>query len=200
MASNRTDLLARGFASIYGEWETTGEAETEASGERDPRGGAPARAARRPFQLRLRKRRARPELSREIWSVVIDTRLRASSIAPRGLRAALGTVMDIQIEGASVDQGGPGRAGRWLRRRRGCEKFRTPTPAGLIGRDVRGRSRSSLAASGTSTCGRFDSPSASCGDLEARGPACFRDSPLGARYNTLRLGALRADARRPSLA
>jgi hypothetical protein len=62
-------IYSRGFASIYGEWETTGEARDgtwrsigEAVRIPEPRS---------PFQLRIRKRQ--PDQSfREIWSLVID--------------------------------------------------------------------------------------------------------------------------------
>jgi hypothetical protein len=68
LQSNRT-LYTRGFASIYGEWETTGEAHEgtwraiqEAVRVPEPR---------RPFQLRLRKR-APDQSFREVWSTTID--------------------------------------------------------------------------------------------------------------------------------
>ncbi len=68
LATNRI-LYTRGFASIYGEWETTGEA----------RGGtwrAIEEAVRipeplAPFQLRIRKRGADQSFS-EIWSLTVD--------------------------------------------------------------------------------------------------------------------------------
>jgi len=77
LATNRL-LYTRGFASIYGEWETTGEARRiwraipEAVRVPEPR---------RPFQLRIRKRR--PDRSfREIWSVTLDPASRFVDRAP----------------------------------------------------------------------------------------------------------------------
>ena len=62
-------IYTRGFASIYGEWETTGEAlggtwRTIPEAVRIPE-------PRRPFQLRLRKRQA-DQSFREIWQKTID--------------------------------------------------------------------------------------------------------------------------------
>jgi len=66
--SNRV-LYTRGFASIFGEWETTGEA-------REGTWRAIQEALRvpepqRPFQLRLRKR-ATDQSFREIWDLTVD--------------------------------------------------------------------------------------------------------------------------------
>jgi len=68
LASNRM-LYSRGFASIFGEWETTSEARagiwrSMAEAVRIPE-------PRRPFQLRLRKRLPDQSFA-EIWSTVID--------------------------------------------------------------------------------------------------------------------------------
>ncbi|MFQ5806015.1 MAG: M64 family metallopeptidase, partial [Phycisphaerae bacterium] len=62
-------LYSRGFCSIFGEWETTGEARqgtwrTIPEALRIPE-------PRQPFQLRIRKR-DREQAFREIWSVCID--------------------------------------------------------------------------------------------------------------------------------
>jgi hypothetical protein len=68
LATNRM-LYSRGFASIYGEWETTGEARKgfwraieEAVRVPEPR---------KPFQLRIRKRQA-DQSFKEVWSLTID--------------------------------------------------------------------------------------------------------------------------------
>lgn len=66
--ATRRVVHSRGFASIYGEWETTGEARE--------RHGAFAESVRfpmpqAPVQLRLQKRDAANDF-REIWSTVID--------------------------------------------------------------------------------------------------------------------------------
>ena len=72
-------LYTRGFCSIYGEWETIGEALAgtwrcfpEAVRIPEPR---------RPFQLRIRKRDAQQSF-REIWSVTIDPGSRFVDRAP----------------------------------------------------------------------------------------------------------------------
>jgi hypothetical protein len=77
LKSNRV-LYTRGFASIYGEWETTGEAREgtwraiqEAVRLPEPR---------RPFQLRIRKRSS-DQSFHEIWSLAIDP---ASRFVDRG--------------------------------------------------------------------------------------------------------------------
>ncbi len=72
-------IYTRGFASIFGEWETTGEA-----GEGTWRAIAEAvriPEPKRPFQLRLRKRQ--PDQSfREIWSLTVDPASRFVDRAP----------------------------------------------------------------------------------------------------------------------
>jgi hypothetical protein len=77
LATNRL-LYTRGFASIYGEWETTGEARRiwraipEAVRVPEPH---------RPFQLRIRKRQS-DQSFREIWSVTLDPASRFVDRAP----------------------------------------------------------------------------------------------------------------------
>jgi hypothetical protein len=61
-------LYSRGFASVYGEWETTGEAASERRGFHESvRFPAPAS----PVQVVIKKRGPHNEF-REVWSVVID--------------------------------------------------------------------------------------------------------------------------------
>ncbi len=61
-------LFSRGFASIYGEWETTGEAkETNRTFHESLRFPVPER----PFQVVLKKRGA-GNAFREVWSILID--------------------------------------------------------------------------------------------------------------------------------
>jgi hypothetical protein len=68
LGSNRV-LYTRGFASIYGEWETTGEA--RAGTWRAIQEAVRIPEPRRPFQLRIRKRG--PDQSfHEIWSLTVD--------------------------------------------------------------------------------------------------------------------------------
>ncbi len=92
LATNRL-LYSRGFASIYGEWETTGEASRgiwraipEAVRVPEPR---------RPIQLRIRKRGA-DQTFREVWSLAIDPGSRfVDRPAPRR-----GNVLTIEDNGA----------------------------------------------------------------------------------------------------
>jgi len=66
-ATNRL-LYSRGFASIYGEWETTGEAkEVHRTFHESLRFPAPEK----PVQVLLKKRDAR-NVFRELWSLVVD--------------------------------------------------------------------------------------------------------------------------------
>ncbi len=72
-------LYSRGYASIYGEWETTGEAiagtfRTFPETVRVPE-------PRRPFQLRLRKRGS-DQAFQEIWTTVVDPASRFVDRAP----------------------------------------------------------------------------------------------------------------------
>ncbi len=91
LASNRL-LYTRGFASIFGEWETTGEARkgTWRSIQEAVRIPEP----RRPFQVRIRKRGA-DQSFREIWSLTIDP---ASRFVDRPTLAP-GDVWDVMVHG-----------------------------------------------------------------------------------------------------
>ena len=77
-------LFSRGFATIYGEWETTGEAaagtfRTIAEAIRIPE-------PRRPIQVRVRKRGSDQAMA-EIWSTVVDPAARSVDRAPVAARA-----------------------------------------------------------------------------------------------------------------
>jgi len=78
LGSNRL-LYSRGFASIYGEWETTGEALAGRWGTIPEALRIPE--PRRPFQLRLRRRDA-GRAFHEIWSVTLDPGSRFVDRAP----------------------------------------------------------------------------------------------------------------------
>ncbi len=87
-ATNRT-LYSRGFASIYGEWETTGEArESNRTFHESLRFPAP----RGPVQVVLKKRDQRNAF-REIWSVVIDPAAPAIGRAAPSAAARVWAVM-----------------------------------------------------------------------------------------------------------
>jgi len=95
VASNRL-LYSRGFASIYGEWETTGEARRgfwraipEAVRIPEPK---------RPAQLRLRKRQADQSFA-EVWTLAIDPKSRFVDRAPR---IDGDEVIDIHLSGAAA--------------------------------------------------------------------------------------------------
>ena len=92
-------LYSRGFASIFGEWETTGEARggtlrTLAESVRFPE-------PRRPFQVRLRKRGA-DQAFREIWTQVIEPGSRFVDRAPVP-EQAVWTVQDNGDPSVKVD-------------------------------------------------------------------------------------------------
>jgi hypothetical protein len=98
LATNRL-LYTRGFASIYGEWETTGEALRgvwrsipEAVRVPEPR---------KPFQLRIRKRQPDQSFA-EIWSVSIDPTSRFVDRSPLPEASAL-TVMEHGDAAEQVD-------------------------------------------------------------------------------------------------
>ncbi|MDM7998264.1 MAG: IgA Peptidase M64 [Acidobacteriota bacterium] len=93
-ATNRI-LYSRGFASIYGEWETTDEAKTmHRTFSESLRFPAPERAA----QIILKKRDARNAF-REIWTFTLDPKdIFVSSAKP----AQAGSVIEIERNGDSA--------------------------------------------------------------------------------------------------
>jgi hypothetical protein len=78
LATNRL-LYTRGFASIYGEWETTGEARREVWRAIPEAVRVPE--PRQPAQLRLRKRQA-DQSFREVWRFSVDPASRFVDRAP----------------------------------------------------------------------------------------------------------------------
>ena len=114
-ATNRL-LYSRGFASIYGEWETTDEAKqlrrafSESLRFPEPAG---------PVQVLIEKR-DRQQAFREVWSVMVDPRAASVDRAapPRG--SGVGRAG----ERPAARQGGPAAAGRRLHRRRDGEVAR----------------------------------------------------------------------------
>ena len=95
-ATNRP-LYSRGFASVYGEWETTDEAKTlRRTFSESLRFPAPSA----PVQISVQKRDRRNAFV-EVWSVVVDPRdifIDASSPAPAG------PVLEIQKTGDPADR------------------------------------------------------------------------------------------------
>jgi hypothetical protein len=90
-------LYSRGFASIYGEWETTAEA-TEGNGSFSESVRFPQPDA--PVQLRLSKR-DRANDFRELWSVVIDP---ADLLVDRSAPPPAGAVIALQESGPPADK------------------------------------------------------------------------------------------------
>jgi len=171
LESNRV-LYSRGFASIYGEWETTREAREgtwraiqEAVRIPEPR---------RPFQLRIRKRGA-DQSFREVWSVTIDPASRFVDRAP--LPPA--DVVDLMVHGDPAVKAdllilGDGYPAS------GMERFES---------DAR-RAADSLFAVEPFASRKTDfnvrairTPAAESGISRPRA-GVFRSTPVGARYNS----------------
>lgn len=94
-------LYSRGFASIYGEWETTGEARggTWQGFEEAVRIPEP----RRPFQLRMRKRDASMNF-REVWTLEVDPNSRFVNRPPSlDDKTASANVREVMIHGDPAD-------------------------------------------------------------------------------------------------
>jgi hypothetical protein len=171
LGSNRT-LYTRGFASIYGEWETTGEARAgtwraipEAVRFPEPR---------RPFQLRMRKRGADQSFS-EIWSSSFDPSSRFVDRAPLDA----GRAWPVQQNGdpaVKVDLVilGDGYTADEMDAYRADVKRLTED---LFRYDPFATRRNDFNVWGV------DSPASHSGISRPRA-GVFRDSPLGARYNS----------------
>jgi hypothetical protein len=171
LATHRV-LYTRGFASIYGEWETTGEARKgvwraipEAVRIPEPKG---------PVQLRLRKRQD-DQSFREVWSVTIDPASRFVDRAPLA-----------EGDSVSIVDSGPAA---------------TKVDLVILGDGYAGAQREKFVADArraSDALFEFDPFRARKGDFNVRAvftPAAhegisrpragvFRDSPLGARYNS----------------
>jgi hypothetical protein len=169
LGSQRT-LYSRGFSSIFGEWQTTGEARkqlrTLPEAIRFPE-------PQRPFQVRLRKR-APDQSFREIWSTTVDPASRfvdRSPVAPR-------TVVAIQKNGPPAEKVdllllGDGYTADELDRyhadaRRLTEDLFTFEPFASRRVDF--------------NVWAVDTPAAESGISRPRS-GVYRDSPLGASYN-----------------
>ncbi|HEV8239986.1 MAG TPA: IgA Peptidase M64 [Thermoanaerobaculia bacterium] len=90
-------LYSRGFSSIYGEWETTGEAATaDAAFGESLRFPAPTA----PVQLVIRKRDKANDF-REVWSTVIDP---ADMLVDRAAPPSAGALLALQRSGEPADK------------------------------------------------------------------------------------------------
>ncbi|MCP3979250.1 MAG: peptidase M64 [bacterium] len=170
-ATNRM-LYSRGFASIYGEWETTGEA--RAGTWRAIAEAVRVPEPKRPFQLRLRKRNADQTFG-EIWATRIDPTSRFVDRAPLPRR----DVWEFEVNGdpaVKVDLVilGDGYTGDEM------DDFRT---------DVE-RAAQALFAEEPFASRRKDfnvraipTPASRSGISRPRA-GVFRDTPLGARFNS----------------
>jgi hypothetical protein len=171
LATNRL-LYTRGFASIYGEWETTAEASrgvwrSIAEAVRVPE-------PRRPFQLRIRKRQPDQSFA-EIWGLAIDPASRFVDRAPLAARAVW-TVMEHGDPAVKVDLLvlGDGYSASEMDKfhsdvRRLVAVFFEAEPFASRQRDFNVRA--------------IDTPAEQTGITRPRA-GIFRDSPLGVRYNS----------------
>ncbi|MEZ5314343.1 MAG: M64 family metallopeptidase [Thermoanaerobaculia bacterium] len=95
----RRTLFSRGFSSIYGEWETTGEAtDRRGSFEESLRFPLPERAV----QVVVGKRDARNDFV-QVWSTVIDP---ADILVDRSAPPSAGALLALQTSGPSADKVG----------------------------------------------------------------------------------------------
>jgi hypothetical protein len=166
-------LYSRGFASIYGEWETTGPA---ADGEmRTIAEAVLVPEPRRPVQLRLRKR-ASDQSFREIWQATIDPASRHVDRSPVEERTVWAVFengdpavkVDLLIlgDGYAADEMGKYHAD--VERMVGHLFAHEPFASRKSDFNVRA----------------IDTPAALSGISRPRS-GVFRDTPLGASYNSL---------------
>lgn len=165
-------LYSRGFASIYGEWETTGEAlagvwRTLPEAVRVPE-------AREPFQLRLRKRQPDQSFA-EVWGLTIDPASRFVDRAPvtkRNVHVILESG-DPSIKLDLVVLGDGYRAGAMDKFHADAERL----AAALFAEEPFASRKSDF------NVRAVDSPSSQSGVSRPRA-GIFRESALGARYNS----------------
>jgi hypothetical protein len=167
-----TVLYSRGFASIYGEWETTGEAlagvwRTLPEAVRVPE-------AREPFQLRLRKRQPDQSFA-EVWRQTIDPASRFVDRAPVTKRT-VHVILEsgdpaLKLDLVVLGDGYPADA---------MDKFHADAErlvAALFAEEPFASRKSDF------NVRAVDSASPQSGVSRPRA-GTFRDSALGARYNT----------------
>jgi hypothetical protein len=170
---SQTMIYSRGFASIYGEYETTGEAadgvmKTISEAVRFPE-------PRKPVQVRLRKRRADQSFS-EIWQTTVDPASRhvhRAAVAPREVwsvfksgESAVKVDLLILGDGYTADE---------------MEKYRVDVRrmTGHLFEHEPFASRKS-----DFNVWAVNAPAPESGISRPRS-GMFRDSPLGASYNSL---------------
>jgi len=170
--ANHRVIYSRGFASIYGEWETTGEA--RAGIWRAIEEAVRIPEPRRPFQLRLRKRAA-DQSFKEIWTHSIDPRSRfVDRASPRPA-----DVIEIAIHGEPANKVdlvilGDGYTTSEMER---FESDARKAADALFSVDpFRARTQAFNVRA-------VKSPSQESGTSRPRA-GVFRDSPLGTRYNS----------------
>ena len=165
-------MFSRGFASIYGEWETTGEA---ADGTyRTLQEAVRVPEPKRPAQLRLRKRDADGSF-REVWQVRIDPASRFVDRAPLPA-ARVHALLDNGDPASKVDLlvlGDGYTAGEMADYRKAAEGV----VAALFAEEPF-RSRKS-----DFNVWIIETPADKSGISRPRA-GVFRNSPLGARYNS----------------
>ena len=171
LGTNRV-IYSRGFASIYGEWETTGEASSgfkrtfpEAVRFPEPR---------RPFQLRMRKRAGTTGF-REVWSLRIDPGSRFVDRAP----VPEGLVWDVTVHGDPSEKVDVLFLGDGYKPEE-MPRFHAEVTrlAGALLAIEPFRSREE-----DFNIRAIDTPASESGITRPRG-GTFRTSPLGARYNS----------------
>ncbi len=171
LATHRV-LYSRGFASIFGEWETTGEAGRGIwrSIEEAVRVPEP----RRPVQVRIRKRQD-DQSFREVWATTVDPASRFVDRAPRPKRNVI----------AVLDNGDPARKVDWLILGDGytqAERGDFERQARELGLALFNYEPFASRKKDFNVWAVF-SPSADSGISRPRA-GVFRDGPVGARYNS----------------
>lgn len=171
LATN-TVLYSRGFASIFGEWETTGPALAGEWGAIEEAVRVPE--PRRPFHLRVRKRQA-DQSFREIGAFVIDPKSRfvdRPELPDPALREVIASgdpavKADLLVLGDGYTEAERGKFDADVDRLVGALFAHQPFAARRADFNVRA----------------LFTPAAESGVTRPR-HGVFRDSPLGARYNT----------------
>jgi hypothetical protein len=171
LATNRL-LYSRGFSSIYGEWETTAEANRGTWGAIPESVRVPE--PRGPFQLRIKKR-AVDRSFREVWVTTVDPGSRFVDRAPlrQGDSWALidngepSVKVDLVLLGEGYTEGERERFAADARRLVGALFDHEPFASRRDDFNVRA----------------VHTPASRSGITRPRA-GVYRDSPLGARYNT----------------